>query len=76
MIMVTFSGAGVTICSPLLLLMTLPDYCWIMMTTTVMMTPADGFQNNCGTFTNILVDECRRDDDDDDFILFKVQPLG
>ena len=37
--------------------MTLPDHCWIMMTTTVMMTPADGFQNNCGTFTNnILID--------------------
>ena len=42
--------------------MTLPDHCWIMMTTTVMMTPADGFQNNCGTFTNnILIDECRGD---------------
>ena len=27
-----------------------------------MMTPADGFQNNCGTFTNnILIDECRGD---------------
>ena len=43
--------------------MTLPDHCWIMMTTTtVMMNPADGFQNNCGTFTNnILIDECRGD---------------
>jgi len=42
---------------------TIPDHCWIMMTTTVMMTPADGFQNNCGTFTNniLMIDECRGD---------------
>jgi len=40
--------------------MTLPDHCWIMMTTTVMMTPADGFQNNFEVLKHweVLISTC------------------
>jgi len=39
--------------------MTLPDHCWIMMTT-VMMTPADGFQNNFEVLKHweVLISTC------------------
>ena len=40
--------------------MTLPDHCWIMMTTTVMMTPADGIQNNFEVLKHweVLISTC------------------
>jgi hypothetical protein len=40
--------------------MTLPDRCWIMMTTTVMMTPADVFQNNFEVLNHweVLISTC------------------
>jgi len=39
---------------------TIPDHCWIMMTTTVMMTPADGFQNNFEVLKHweVLISTC------------------
>ena len=41
--------------------MTLPDHCWIMMTTTVMMTPANGFQNNFEVLKHweVLISTCQ-----------------
>ena len=40
--------------------MTLPDHCWIMMTTTVMMTPADVFQHNFEVLKHweVLISTC------------------